>query len=388
MIIVDQLHRAGDGVHPHQVGAPLLEVFAVLGAGGVLVHEIEELQVALGVVDHPRPLLELEQVEVAVIVEYPFLEQLGALAFGQLEGGFLALVLRLLEPRELVDQRGFDVVRPRAVGATLQFVLLDTDRLPYLENFPPVITAHNPRVVLGIIRPGRQRLTQIETIAHRHQLVENQPACKLFFAASDSALRSVARALVLELTQSTPRVSPMKSSFLPIPARHGLATFVLLAVAVVAVSAASYNNKSIKGQFSFHLSAVSPAGLPDASGPQTVNRVGVMDFDGKDGQVIGQTVSVLDDGSETVVVEYRWTGTYEILDNGLGTLVVEAPAAAAIVSCADGAGQPLADCQQALGEETYRFVIVVGKKESSLSLIQTDGPAGDRRAFLRGLQGR
>ena len=165
-VLVHGEHGAGDGVHAEDVGPPLFEVLAVLFALGVMVDEVEEPEVAPGVANGAAPVLELEQVEVPAIVEDAFVEEFAALGGGEPETVRGAGGAGAFEPGELKVEDGFLVVGAEAVGTAVDFVLLDTDREPDLEQFTTVGGADDAAVVGRVELPGGEDCGNILVVVH------------------------------------------------------------------------------------------------------------------------------------------------------------------------------------------------------------------------------
>jgi len=152
------------GVHPQDVGPPLLQVIPVFLARRVAAHEVEKPQVAGGISQRVGPALELEQPEIPEVVERALAEKLRASLRPQLElapGG-----PGLRQPLQMKLQRRLQPVRPGAVRAALHFELFESERRADLENLAPVLAADDARIVLRIKRPVIQQLADIPCIAH------------------------------------------------------------------------------------------------------------------------------------------------------------------------------------------------------------------------------
>ena len=142
-------HGGGDSVDAEDVGAPLFEVVFVFVTGGVVVDEIEEEEVAGGVADGTAPVVDLEEVEVAVVVEDAFVEELDAIVGGKLEVGFA----RFFGAFDLVVESGFGVMRAVAIGAAIEFILFDAEGEADLHDFAAVGESDDADAVVGVVRP-------------------------------------------------------------------------------------------------------------------------------------------------------------------------------------------------------------------------------------------
>ncbi len=148
--VVGQLeHRAGDGVDAEDVGAPLFEVVLVLFAGGVAVDEVEEGEVAGGVAEGALPVVDLEEVEVAIVVEDAFVEELDAFIGVELELGSAGLVAA----GDLLIEDGIGVVRAVAIGAAFDFVLFDAEGEADLHDLAAVGEGDDADAVVRVVRP-------------------------------------------------------------------------------------------------------------------------------------------------------------------------------------------------------------------------------------------
>jgi len=161
----------------------------------------------------------------------------------------------------------------------------------------------------------------------------------------------------------------------------GLAIFLVLAWNEGASEATSYSVASLQGRYVYHLDPATSFGgtvLGDAGGVamalrQSVMRVGYIDWDGLGNVLNARAFTVTDDNSgDTIVIDYKWTGTYTVNPDGTGTLTattatttdsgctpVQAPGKCATILTGTGAGL-----------ETYS--LVVGKRYNTVSLAETD----------------
>ena len=136
--------------------------------------------------------------------------------------------------------------------------------------------------------------------------------------------------------------------------------------------------KDLKGVYSFRLvpatsfSPLNPTGSGlDTAPRQDILRVGTLVFDGA-GNVKGRIVATTDDSTgNTVVKNFRITGTYTAGTDGFGTLSITPVTPAA-------AGEDITD----EGAETYAFRL--NDRARLLHLIQTDNEGGGAKIFLTG----
>ena len=162
------------------------------------------------------------------------------------------------------------------------------------------------------------------------------------------------------------------------------AVAVFVSVLAASAPAAKLSTRTVKGVYAFSLTASgSLVGSNQTPVAQTINRLGVIDADGKGG-LSGHSISVLDDGTNITIIDYKWTGTYTIQPDGTGTMTINAPAPSDINDCRSGAGDTVGGCSALVGQEKFAFVMISGSKTDSLGLIQTDGPVGSPRLLLRG----
>jgi hypothetical protein len=158
---------------------------------------------------------------------------------------------------------------------------------------------------------------------------------------------------------------------------------VIAALAAFALSPAVCGNdnhplKGVRGSYTFRLvpaTSFSPfdptlSGLSTAP-RQDILRVGVLTFDGAS-NVKGRMVATTDDNAgNTLVKNFRVSGTYTVDADGFGTLSIGPVSPAAT-------GEDITD----EGAETYAFKS--NKRSRSLHLIQTDNEGGGAKIFLTG----
>jgi hypothetical protein len=171
--------------------------------------------------------------------------------------------------------------------------------------------------------------------------------------------------------------------------------FLFLAVAPVAeaqtAAAKKATKRSVRGSYSFRLTPVTSfapwydgtngkdSGVVTAP-RQDILRVGTFSADGNGG-VSGHTIATTDDGLTTVIIDFTFSGTYTVNDDGTGQLTIDT------VNVTDASCTPAqapGDCATFEGPETYAFVINSHGAEKLVSLIQTDNDGGGAKIFLTG----
>jgi hypothetical protein len=172
-----------------------------------------------------------------------------------------------------------------------------------------------------------------------------------------------------------------------------LSTFLLLPAASAQTTAKPQPDRThrARGGYTFRLTPVTSfAPFFDGSNGkdsgvvtaprQDILRVGTLKADGF-GNVTGHTIATTDDGLTTVVIDFTWSGTYVVNDDGTGSLSI-ATVNVTDASCtpAQAAGQ----CALFEGAETYAFVINRHGEDKTVSLIQTDNEGGGAKIFLTG----
>jgi len=150
-------------------------------------------------------------------------------------------------------------------------------------------------------------------------------------------------------------------------------------------------DKDIKGSYSFRLTPVTSfapwydgtngkdSGVVTAP-RQDILRVGTFVAD-KNGTLSGHTIATTDDGLTTVVIDFTWSGTYQVNSDGTGTLAITT-VHVSDTSCAPA--QAAGQCATFEGPETYAFVINNHGDEKLVALIETDNVGGGAKIFLTG----
>ena len=161
----------------------------------------------------------------------------------------------------------------------------------------------------------------------------------------------------------------------------GCAICLVLAWNGRASAVTSYSVASLRGRYVYHLDPATSFGgtvLGDTGGVtaalrQNVMRVGYIDWDGLGNVLNARAFAVTDDNNgDTIVIDYKWTGTYTVNPDGTGTLTVTT---ATTTDSGCTPVQPPGNCATILvatgaGFETYS--LVVGKRYSTVSLAETD----------------
>ena len=154
----------------------------------------------------------------------------------------------------------------------------------------------------------------------------------------------------------------------------------------------SFSKTSLKGTYSFRFvpaTSFAPfiSGSDAAGAPrQDILRVGVFTADGKGNLTGGHTIATTDDGLTTVIIDFKWTGTYTVNSDGTGTLIIEGPSAGDIKTCVTGDNPPklVTGCEGFEGRETYAFVLNNHGEDKLVSLTETDNNGGGAKIFLTG----
>lgn len=111
---------------------------------------------------------------------------------------------------------------------------------------------------------------------------------------------------------------------------------------------------------------------------QNLLQVGYIDWNGFGG-ASGRTIATTDDnGGNTVIIDFTWTGTYTINADGTGTLSVSPFITDASCTPAQLAGV----CATFEGTETYAFA--ASKSRPSMYLAGTDNAGGGAKIFMAG----
>jgi hypothetical protein len=160
---------------------------------------------------------------------------------------------------------------------------------------------------------------------------------------------------------------------------------------VAAKKGPSVPKPSIRGSYSFRLTPVTSfapwydgtngkdSGVISAP-RQDILRVGTFTADGAGG-VTGHTIATTDDGLTTVVIDFTFSGTYTVNDDGTGLITIDT------VNVTDASCTPAqtpGDCATFEGPESYAFVINRHAAEKWISLIETDNQGGGAKIFLTG----
>jgi hypothetical protein len=147
----------------------------------------------------------------------------------------------------------------------------------------------------------------------------------------------------------------------------------------------------LRGTYTFRLVPATsfapflPGSGVDTAPRQDILRVGVFTADGS-GNVTGRSIATTDDGLVTIKIDFDWKGTYTLDAQGLGEIVINAPAAADINSCVNGDNLPVVSptCDTLEGAERYAIVLNPHGDDKVVDLIQTDNAGGGAKIFLTG----
>src|ERR1017187_8655659 len=156
-------HGGGDGVDAEDVRAPLFEVVLVFLAVGVAGDEVEEEEIAVGVAEGAGPVVELEEVEVAIVVEDAFVEEFDAIIGGKLEVG----VAGVFGAFDMVVERGLGAVRALAIGAAVDLVLFDAEGEADLHDLAAIGEGDDADAVVGVVRPRCEKGLEVWVDCHR-----------------------------------------------------------------------------------------------------------------------------------------------------------------------------------------------------------------------------
>ena len=126
-VLVQEHHRLGDSVHPHDVGLVLQEGVLVFDLLAVFFHELAELHVVVGVACGAAVIADLEQPEVTVVEENPFVREVHEVLVceGEISGRKSSALLELLEQGCLSE-------RPDPVRSPIELILLGDERNTHL----------------------------------------------------------------------------------------------------------------------------------------------------------------------------------------------------------------------------------------------------------------
>jgi len=140
--------------------------------------------------------------------------------------------------------------------------------------------------------------------------------------------------------------------------------------------------QTARGLYTFRLTPATSL-APFAGAPKTarqdVLRVGT--FKAADGNVTGHTIATTDDGTTTVVVDFTWSGTYTVNEDGTGSLSVTT---VTITDASCTPAQTAGQCATFEGPETFAFVLNPHGEDKTISLIETDNQDGGPKIFLTG----
>jgi hypothetical protein len=170
VVVVELDHGGGDSADAEDVGAPLFEVIFVFIAGGVAMDEVEEAEVAGGIADGAGPVFDLEEVEIAIVVEDAFVEEFNAIVGVEAEGGVLACSPGLVELGDVMVEEGLGVMGAEAVGAAIEFVLFDAEREADVHDVAAVGEGDEADTVFGVVGPRFEKRFEIRVAWHGRYL--------------------------------------------------------------------------------------------------------------------------------------------------------------------------------------------------------------------------
>jgi hypothetical protein len=82
---LQQDHRASDCIDPGDVGTPLIELYPIFFAPGVLLYELDQAEDVRGITFHARPFFKPKKNEQAMMIQYALIEKLGAIFGAEIE---------------------------------------------------------------------------------------------------------------------------------------------------------------------------------------------------------------------------------------------------------------------------------------------------------------
>jgi len=145
--------------------------------------------------------------------------------------------------------------------------------------------------------------------------------------------------------------------------------------------------KFMQGSYAFRLTATgacSTTGTGFATGVrQDVARVGTFSVapGNNNNTISGHSIATSDDGATTVVIDFTWSGTFTVNDDGTGSLNIDT------VNVTDASCTPAQAAGACAGfehPETYAFVLDNHGDEKQIGLIETDNTVGAGKNFLTG----
>jgi len=140
---------ARDRVHPHDVGLVLQQLLPVLVAFPEAFHQVAEAEVVVGVARRAHEVADLEEHQVAEVVQHALGLEGGKVLVA--DGETLVAAVR----RDVVLPAGLELLQrrlaaegPLAVRAAVQLVLLDAQGLADLEDLAAVVGLHDADLVV------------------------------------------------------------------------------------------------------------------------------------------------------------------------------------------------------------------------------------------------
>jgi hypothetical protein len=110
----------------------------------VLGHELEEVEVPLGIADHAEEIVDLKKAEVTMVILDAFLLEVVALLGGKLVG--IAAHLGALGLALMINQERLAVVRPLAIGTAGDFHLENAEVDPELKFLAAIKPGNLPHL--------------------------------------------------------------------------------------------------------------------------------------------------------------------------------------------------------------------------------------------------
>ncbi len=152
-------------------------------------------------------------------------------------------------------------------------------------------------------------------------------------------------------------------------------------------------DQSVLGTYSFRLVPATSFAATAPSDPggvataprQDLLRVGVFTADGA-GNVAGHTLATTDTNTgATMLIDFTWTGTYNVNPDGTGTLIINDPPLGA-QTCTDTtvASSPGPCATDEEGAETYAIVVNNHGPNKTIDLTQIDNVGGGAKIFMTG----
>ncbi len=162
-------HGSCHGVHANDVGAILQYLLLIVRFRDEPLYQFANLQVVPRVADGPFEVSHLKEDQIAVVVEHTLVLQPQEVVMVDQEASGPGVVPGT-EAIEHLREHRFLPVRTRAVRPSIQLVLLDAERLAYLQHLTPIARLDHAVLVVGVVLPVRQHLRQVTV----HRFVATQ----------------------------------------------------------------------------------------------------------------------------------------------------------------------------------------------------------------------